>query len=113
MGAQGSKGEIYGSGIGSKNGDSYLSARLEIESGILMGIKIWDRQSTIGWAEMGVPKRGFFGTPKNEPKSNVYPRVFLHDGLETGLNVRCEIQQESDGGPQVLGSQISPCAMVW
>ena len=59
------------------------------------------------------PKKGCFGTPKNEQKLKVSPRVFLHDGLEMALNVPYGTHSDSSVGPHVLGSGRSPLAMAW
>ena len=42
----------------------YLSAKLAIRSGLLVGIEIWGRQLTTRGAEIGVPKGGHFGCSK-------------------------------------------------
>ena len=46
--------------IGGRTSDLYLSAQLEIRSGLFMGIEIWGRQLTRRGAEIGGPKRGSF-----------------------------------------------------
>ena len=62
----GSPGQGKGNGtqVGRQDLGFFLTARLEIRSGLLMGIEIWGRQLTTRGAEIGVPKRGHFGCSK-------------------------------------------------
>ena len=51
-------------------------------------------------------QKGLFEIPKTEAKMNVFPWVYPHAGLETGLSVQPD--WESNGGPNIRGSQKSP-----
>ena len=113
MAALGSQGGTHGSWHRRQDLRSYVTARLGNRSGIFMGLKIWGRQLTRWGAEIGVPKRSVLANRKMSQNWKVYSRVFLHDGLETGLNVRCGSQFESNVDPNVRESQRSPSAMAW
>ena len=54
--------------IGGGTWDLYLSAQLEIRSGLPVGIEIWGRQLTTRGGEIGVPKGGGTFTLNLQPE---------------------------------------------
>ena len=98
--------------IGGRILDLYLSAQLEIRSGLLVGREIWGCQLTTRGGEVRVPK-GVIVAAQNEPKSGVPPMVYLQAGLEIGSAVPYAIHRESNGDSNASGSQRSPCHSAW
>ena len=62
--------------IGGGTWHLYLSAQLEIRSGLSMGKEIWVRQLTTRGAEIGVPNRGHFGCPKRAKVEGIPNGIF-------------------------------------
>ena len=67
---------------------------------------------TGGGVKLGSQK-GVILAARNEPKFGVLPKVYLHAGLEMGSAIPYAIHSESIGDSHALGSQRSPCHLVW
>ena len=89
-----------------------MSVQLEISSGLIMGLEIWDCQLTTRGLKLGFQK-GVILAAHNEQKLGVSPMVYLHAGLEIGSAIPHPIHQESNEDTHALGSQRSSCHSAW
>ena len=77
-----------------------------------MGIVIWGCQLNTRGLKLRSQK-GVILAAQNEPKSKVFPIVYLDANLEIGSAIPYAIHPKSNEDSHAFGPQRSPCHLAW